>query len=367
MEGNFDNDEDFPLEYDDEAEAYLSSAKIKLLFIFLLFVACVLVIPYSMTVYGEGMSVSRMFELLINHLKGATYPAYSKDWFDDIAVWDQATPRVIFTIFAGVGLAVAGAAMQSCMNNPLADPYTVGVSSGACLGLAVAMVMGLSLNGGDIFGIVSISFVFSLIPLLVIISLAPRTRSSPSTLILAGVALSYIFNAANTILMITTSTETMEMIYKWQTGTLSDLRWYNLPLVISMVTVGSIAVTYLSRRLNLLSLGDASASSLGVDPDNLRIICLFAIAFIVGAVVGNAGVIGFVGLVTPHIARMVMGSDNRYVIPASALLSVLMMVVSDIICRTISSYDDIPVGAVLALIGAPIFLYLIVRRKSRVW
>ena len=362
-----DQPDELPPEYDEKVEEYISSAKTKLFFILILIAVAAVLALYSMTVYGRGYSFTYVAEMFFGHLMGNTYVEYTEDWFADIQIWNSAVPRMIFTIVAGIGLAIAGASMQSCMNNPLADPYTVGVSAGACLGLAVAFIFGLSINGGDVFGIMILAFLFALLPLTAIILLAPKTRSSPSTLILAGVALSYLFNSVNTIILVSVDSETLETIYKWQVGTLTQIHWENIPFTLTVVAVGSIVIAFLSRQLNLLSLGDASASSLGIDPDNLRIICLMAIAFIVGAVVGNAGIIGFVGLVAPHIARILLGSDNRFVIPASALLSVILMLVSDTLCRVISVYDDVPVGAVLSLIGAPIFLYLILRRKSRVW
>ena len=359
--------EDDSQEYEDLVEEYISSTKLKLLFIIILLVICAGCSLYSMTVYGGGMTVQHMLDMLIGHINNVEYEFHSKDWFDSIIVWNSALPRLIFTIIAGIGLAVAGASMQSSMNNPLADPYTVGVSAGACLGLAVALTLGFSINTGGLTGIIVFAFLFSLFPLLAIILLAPKTKSSPATLILAGVALSYLFNSANTIIMVVSDAETLESIYSWQVGTLAGIRWDNLPLAAVAVGTGSVIILALSRKLNLLSMGDASATSLGIDPDNLRIICLIAIAFIVGAIVGSAGVIGFVGLVTPHIVRTLLGSDNRYVLPAAAVLSVTILVISDTICRCLSDYSDIPVGTVVSLIGAPIFLYLIVRRNSRVW
>jgi iron complex transport system permease protein len=206
-----------------------------------------------------------------------------------------------------------------------------------------------------------------MIPLFAIVVFAPKTRSSPSTLILAGVAIAYLFNAFDTILLVPTDTETLATVYVWHTGTLGGIHWYNIPVTVVSILAGTIVIAYLSKQLNLLALGDASATSLGVDPDNLRIICLVAIAFIVAAVVGNAGIIGFVGLVSPHIARMLIGSNNRFVIPAASIISITLMLVADIVCRTLSEVDVIPVGSMLALIGAPIFLYLIARRNSRVW
>ncbi|MBO4357530.1 MAG: iron ABC transporter permease [Candidatus Methanomethylophilaceae archaeon] len=352
---------------EDLAEGYISSVRHKLLILAILLILAAFMAIFSMTINGRNLGFFEVIQVIIDHLNGATYDMYSKEWFDDTFIWGNSLPRMLFTIIAAIGLAVAGASMQSMMNNPLADPYTVGVSAGACLGLALSIILGLSINYGDSLAIILLSFIFALLPMAAIVFLAPKTRSSPSTLILAGVALSYLFNSVNTFILVAVDSETLSTIYMWQTGTLSSANWDVLPFVLLMVTAGSIVIIFLSRQLNLLALGDASASSLGVDPDNLRIICLVAIAFIVGAIVGCAGIIGFVGLVTPHMVRMVIGSDNRFVIPGAACLSILLMLIADMGCRAISAYDNIPIGAALSLIGAPIFLYLIIRRNSYVW
>jgi len=349
------------------AEGYISSARRKLFIIIIMAVLAVFIAIFSMTVNSRNLNFFEVLDVIIDHLNGATYDVHTKEWLDDTFIWENALPRMLFTLIAGIGLAIAGASMQSLMNNPLADPYTVGVSSGACLGLALAIIFGLSLNYGDGLAIISISFLFALLPMAAVVLLSPRTRSSPSTLILAGVAMSYLFSSINTLILSTVDNETLSNIYIWQTGTLGSANWGVLPIVLFFVTAGSAVVLYLSKQLNLLALGDASATSLGVDPDNLRIICLVAIAVIVGAIVGCAGVIGFIGLVTPHMVRMLMGSDNRFVIPAASCLAILLMLLADIGCRLFSSYDDIPIGAALSLIGAPIFLYLILRKNSNVW
>ncbi|MDD7423776.1 MAG: iron ABC transporter permease [Candidatus Methanomethylophilaceae archaeon] len=367
--------EEAPLQYDTECfreddervDQYIRSTRSKLLFILFLTIVCIISSLYSMTIYGDGMSIPRLLEVISAHISGVEYPRLSAEWFEDITVWDAAMPRLIFTVIAGIGLAVAGASMQSCMNNPLADPYTVGVSSGACLGLSIALLLGFSVNNNGLGGIIIFAFLFSLLPLLAIVLLSPKTRSSPATLILAGVALSYLFNSMNTIIMVAVDAETLESIYSWQVGTLTQIRWDNIPFVLFAVGVGSAIILSLSKRLNLLALGDEGASSLGIDPDNLRLICLTAIAFIVGAVVGSAGVIGFIGLVTPHIVRSIIGSDNKYVLPAASMLGITLMAIADTACRYLDPYDNIPVGTAISLIGAPIFLYLIMRRKSRVW
>lgn len=368
MNGVSDIVERYTAEYENSlVEEYISSTRLKLLFIIILVISAVFVSLFSLSIGLLDVGFVESLEMLFAHISGSSYDLHTRDWFNDNILWNSNVPRLLFTIMAGAGLAIAGTAMQTCMNNPLADPYTVGVSAGACMGLSIAILLGFSLNNGGLPGILSLAFVFSMIPLAAIVILSPKTRSSPSTLILAGVALAYLFNSFDTVLLVSTDSETLSVIYSWQTGSLGGIHWYSIPTSLVCIVVGSIIIALLSRQLNLLSLGDASASSLGVDPDNLRIICLAAIAFIVAAVVANAGVIGFVGLVSPHMVRMAVGSNNRFVIPASAVVSVMIMLVADIISRELSQTDIIPVGSVIALIGAPIFLYLIIRRNNHVW
>ena len=339
----------------------------------LLIVVCVLsaIILVGLSVYfgGTDLSLKQVYEIIWNHINGATYPVGTDEFIDDYVVWSVRLPRAVFAIIAGAGLAVGGAVMQSVMKNPLADPYTTGISSGACFGMAVAMVLGITITGknfSDIGGIIN-SFIFAVIPMLLIILISKRMGSMPATLILAGVAITYIFNSLTTLLMMVSDSSTLATVYRWQVGSLTNIRWGSIPLVLTINLIGGTVLLLLSRKLNILALGEDSAKSLGLDTEMMRVVCLFIISFMVASIVCYCGIFGFIGLVIPHIIRAIIDSDNAFVIPASAALGGIVLLSADVIARALSSLDAIPAGVIMSFIGAPIFLFIIIRSKKEVW
>lgn len=356
---------------DDILDEYSRHTGRRFLFLAALAVAVAVLFLVSVTVGTRGLSVAEVFGLLIDHLSGVTYDRATEYglWFDDNIVWNYRVPRAIFAIVAGAALAVAGAAMQSVMKNPLADPYTTGISSGALLGVAMAMVLGFAVGGSGVdgFGITLNALLFSMVPVLVIVVLGPYINGSPSTLILAGTAVSYLFNSLTSILLVITDQATMATVYRWQVGHLGDLTWDSIPLVLSVTVVGTLVLLALSNRLNVMSLDDRDARALGLDGEGLRMTCLVLLSFMAATVIGYAGLIGFVGLVVPHMVRMVIGSDNRFVIPGSVLFGAAFLLGCDIVSRAMDVSELIPVGVVTAFVGAPVFLYLIVRNRRGVW
>ena len=341
----------------------------KVLFIVIFAVLTFLVFWVSLCVGTRELSVAEVFDYFIKHVQGVTYEPRTQEYFDDKIVWDYRVPRALFGIIAGAGLSIAGAIMQSVMKNPLADPYTTGVSSGALFGVAIAMTLGFSFGATGIAGLgtVTNAILMSMVPVVVILFFSPFFRKSPSTLILAGVAVSYLFNALTSILLVTTDEENLATVYRWQVGSFTDLSWGSLPLMTIAVVVGIAIILPLSNKLNLMSLDDKDAKSLGLNSEKLRILCLVILSFIAATIVSYVGIIGFVGLVIPHMVRMVIGSDNRYLIPGSVVLGAFFLTACDIISRAIDVQAEVPVGVVTSFIGAPIFLYLIVRQKSGVW
>ena len=341
----------------------------KVLFIVIFAVLTFLVFWVSLCVGTRDLSVAEVFDYFIKHVQGVTYEPRTQEYFDDKIVWDYRVPRALFGIIAGAGLSIAGAIIQSVMKNPLADPYTTGVSSGALFGVAIAMTLGFSFGATGIAGLgtVTNAILMSMVPVVVIIFFSPFFRKSPSTLILAGVAVSYLFNALTSILLVTTDEENLATVYRWQVGSFTDLSWGSLPLMTIAVVVGIAIILPLSNKLNLMSLDDKDAKSLGLNSEKLRVLCLVILSFIAATIVSYVGIIGFVGLVIPHMVRMVIGSDNRYLIPGSVVLGAFFLTACDIISRAIDVQAEVPVGVVTSFIGAPIFLYLIVRQKSGVW
>lgn len=339
---------------------------IKFLFIGLCVAFVVIAGAISVTIGGYNMHYTRVYEIIFDHITGKQYEMYSTEWYENFIVWDNRIPKVIFAILAGIGLAVSGAAMQSIMKNPLAEPYTTGVSSGAYLGVAIAMAMGLTVIGGRL-GITGNAFIFALIPVIFIIIFSSRLGDSVASIILVGTALSYLFNAFSTYILVHTDADTLAEVYKWQVGTISTLSWDELTVVAAVVITGVVIIHLLSKKLNIMAMGDNNAKSLGVNVQRLRTIIMIVMAVIIAFIVSYAGIIGFIGLICPHMIRMVIGSDNRFVIPAASAFGAAFLILADIIAKYLSSLDMIPVGVVCSFIGAPIFMIILIRNRKGIW
>ncbi|MDO5862509.1 MAG: iron ABC transporter permease [Thermoplasmata archaeon] len=313
-----------------------------------------------------------LFASALNHIPGIDL-ATDLGWIASMnrgsiaesVVWDQRLPRILAAIIVGVGLAVAGAAMQSMLKNPLADPYTTGISSGAAFGATIAITLGIYILPGD-FGIVVNAFVFGLIPAAIILLLSRYRKPSPAMMVLVGTSLMYIFNALQQYFMLVTDPNSSQQVLAWTTGSIAGIVWDDIPLMLILVVAGTVAIQYLGRTLNAMNSGDSYARSLGVDVDIFRIVTLLIISVIAAGIVSYTGVIGFVGLVAPHIARIFIGSDNRYLIPASALMGAVTMLFADIVAHYLVSFD-LPIGIVTSVIGGPVFILLILRQRKEVW
>lgn len=351
-------------------EEYRRHVSFKIIVIAFFAILTIILFFVSITVGTRDLTIEQVYSLLFDHLSGVTYDIRTQYdlWFDDNIVWNYRLPRAIFAIIAGASLSVAGVAMQSVMKNPLADPYTTGISSGALLGVAISMILGFRAGSGgmDGFGTVLNSMIFSMVPVAMIYLLSPMMRS-PATLILAGTAVSYLFSSLTSILLVTTDTETLAHVYRWQVGSFTDLSWDAIPLVFVICVVGTSLLMLLSGKLNLMTMEDKDAKALGLDSEKLRLLCLLVLSFMAASIISYAGIIGFVGLVIPHMVRLAIGSDTRFVIPASLGIGAAFMLGCDIISRAVDVSASIPVGVVTSFIGSPIFLYLIIRQKRGMW
>ena len=348
--------------------SYRKYTRRKIIFISVCAAVAVASVGLSVSVGGRDIAFLDVYGAIFDHIFGTQPAPQTKEWMDDYIIWKLRLPRAVFAAVAGAALAVGGAVMQSVMKNPLADPYTTGISSGACFGVAVAMVLGLTAFGQvGSYGIVINAFVFAMVPMILIILMAPKSNSSPATLILAGVALSYLFNALNTLLLVTTDAETLAQVYRWQIGSLENMTWQSVMIMSVISVAGVIVISLLSRKLNLMALGDEHAKSLGLDVNTMRIVCLIIMSMMAASVIAFAGIIGFVGLVAPHIVRMVIGADNLFVIPASAAFGAAFLMTADIAARMLSDIGAVPVGVVISFVGAPIFLYLIIKQRRSFW
>jgi len=355
----------------DVAEDYRAYLLKKIVFIFVLIAAVIVLFVYSLTMGYMELGFVETYQYILDHIMGATYEPGTRDWFNDYLIFNRNMPESVFAIIAGASLAVAGVAMQSVMNNPLADAYTTGISSGACLGVSIAMVLGINFIEGGLgshIGILGNAFIFSLLPMFLILMVSKKLDQSPTTLILAGTAISFFLNAFTMAIMLVATDQSLAAVFSWQVGKIGGTTWDDIPLVAITSAFGILAIAALAKKLNIMSSGENSAKALGLDIDTLRTVCLIIMSVMVASVIAYAGIIGFVGLVCPHIVRTIIDADNRYVIPASAALGAFMLLGAMIISELIATQTlKVPVGVVLSFIGSPIFLFLIVRRNSNVW
>ena len=284
----------------------------------------------------------------------------------DFVVWDLRLPAIVVAIIAGIGLSASGAAMQSTLRNPLADPYTTGISSGAAFGATIAIVYFGGVATGNATTVV-FAFVFALIPTALIVSLSVTKKVSPVSMIMAGIAVMYIFNAVTTMIKLWADPNDLEAIYLWSVGSFDTIRWDDLPLMAAVTLVGSSVIFMISNKLNILASGDECAKSMGIDASKMRIMCLVIVSLVTASIVSFTGIIGFVGLVAPHVVRLFIGSDNKFLIPASAAFGAALLLVSDLVGRTIIAPSVIQVGVITSFIGGPLFLYLVIRQKKEMW
>lgn len=291
---------------------------------------------------------------------------------NDTVIMQLRLPRVLTAVIIGASLAGTGAVMQGVLRNPLVSEYTLGLSSGAAFGAGLAIVLGTSILGNSFlllekYIIVLSSFIFGVLTMVLVYFIAKLKSMAPGTLILAGVAISYLFSALLSILKYISNQEQLKDIVFWLMGGLWLSNWNTVAILFPITLLSLILMIKYAWDLNALSAGDEVASSLGINVSKVRIICLMVASLAASSCVAFAGIIGFIGLVAPHISRIVIGSDHRFLIPCSALMGAVILLLADTVSRTIISPTEIPVGIVTALIGAPFFIYLLVKERRRCW
>lgn len=273
-------------------------------------------------------------------------------------------PRVLLAAAVGSSLAVAGAVFQGLFRNPMADPFVIGISSGAALGAVIAMLGGFRLAVGGFGAIPLFAFLGGIVTIMLVYSMARVGRAVPvMTLLLAGIAISAFLSALVSLLTYFAGERLHQVIF-WLMGGLGGATWQQVKVMIPYALVGYICVSLFSRELNALLLGEETAKHLGVDTEKVKKILMIGASLLVAAAVSTSGIIGFVGLVVPHFIRLVAGPDHRFLLPASALLGGSLLIATDTLARVIIAPSELPVGIITALIGAPMFIYLLKKRKK---
>lgn len=279
---------------------------------------------------------------------------------DDAIVWQVRLPRVLLGAIVGAALGVVGAALQALVRNPLAEPYILGVSSGASTGAAAAILFGVGAGLG-VHAVSLMAFFGALAALALVLGLARSSgRITPSRMLVAGVAVSYLLSATTSLLILfAESAEGARAVMFWLLGSLANADWSTLPVGYLGMTAGIGLVFWWRRRLDLLALGDETAMASGVDPARTRLVLVVVIALCVGFAVSLSGGIGFVGLAGPHIARRLVGPIHRHLIPAAAALGALMLVWADVVARMALQPRELPIGVVTGVLGAPVLIALV--------
>lgn len=278
-------------------------------------------------------------------------------------VWQSRLPEALTAVLVGLALGMAGAEMQTILDNPLAEPYTLGISTSAAFGASLVIAFGL---GGSVFGDYAqpvMAFACAILTCFVIYSVA-RTRSGDrNTIILMGVALLFLFQSLVSLIQSISSRDSANSIMFWMFGSLDRTEWVDLLVIAVVIGIAAVFFAMNFWRLTALKLGDSKARSLGVDVGRLRRNVLLAVSAVTALAVSFAGTIGFVGLVGPHIARMLVGEDQRFFMPLSAVCGALMLLAAAIVCKLLDSVVSLHIGVVTSLVGVPFFIFMIMRSR----
>ncbi len=273
-------------------------------------------------------------------------------------------PRIIMAMLGGMGLAVSGLVMQAITGNSMASPFTTGLSNAAAMGAAAVIVFGLNFMGTTYLTTVCGAFILALVCSALVYGISSAKGFGSTTIVLVGIALNYLFSALNAAMQYIANEEQLAAIVNWTFGNLSTSKWDQILFTLIVLALALPPLFARGWHFNLLSTGDESALSLGVNVKRLRAMSGILITLVSATVISFTGVIGFVGLVAPHIARLLVGGDYRVLLPLTALLGGVLLVLADLVGRTLFSPVVIPVGIVVSFIGVPVFLYLILKNKK---
>jgi iron complex transport system permease protein len=347
--------------FSDTYTRYERSKKIKIIAIIGLVILAFVLAIYSIQsgpLAGDMMDTVR---ILWEYITGTV------DRDDSTVHWTlYATWPVLGALVGGAGLAICGVIMQSVLRNPMADPYTTGISSGASFGAAIAIASGSMLVTYPSLTVV-MAFIFSLIPVLIIMFISKMTNASPITIIMTGIGIMYIFNALTSIIRLIAGGTAMSALDNWLMGDVQLVQEADLPPMLVLTVLGIVLSMFLASRINVLSTGDENAKAMGINADRLRIVCLVITAVVSAGIISFTGLIGFVGLVCPHIVRMFIGADNKYLLPASAALGSALMVVAHLVGKMALAPTLVPVGIIMSCVGGPVFIWLVISRNKSTW
>jgi iron complex transport system permease protein len=348
---------------------YLKGKNRKIFVILFIFLVLLIIMVISVSLGAGSPRFNEAIQVIISKL----FPSLGVDPGPQITqtiIFDIRLPRVVLAVIAGAGLAASGVAMQGVLKNPLVSPYILGISSAAGFGAALAIALGIGVitqYGG--YMVVANAFVFSFLAMLMVYGVARLRGVTPESVILAGVAVGFLFSAMLALVQfIAPEHAAVRGVVFWLLGTgLSTATWESILIVLPIVLVATALIMRRSWDMNVMSLGEEVAMSIGVNSKQVIVICMALATLATASIVSFTGVIGFICLVSPHIARMIIGSDHRFLLPCSIVLGACLLLCSDTLARLVLMPSEVPVGIVTALIGVPFFLYLLLSRRRQFW
>jgi iron complex transport system permease protein len=327
------------------------------------FILCISLL--GLFVSSVPFPVVTILDVLATKITGFTF--FGEEIQKNVAliIWEIRFPRVLLAFFVGASLSIAGAAFQGLLRNPLADPYTIGVSSGAALGAVVVLYFQITISmlGSYTLPIVAIVSGFLTMFLVFGVTHFANRKLSIETIILAGMIVSSFIGAIISLIIALSSREDIRQILYWLMGSIGMRGWSHVKLIIPFFIIGAILLLSRSRDLNALALGEESAEHLGVNVHRGKLVILVGASLLTGASVAVSGSIGFVGLVIPHFMRLIVGPNHKHVLPLSMLTGGGFLILADLISRTIIAPKELPIGVITALIGAPVFAILLIRER----
>lgn len=343
----------------------------RIIILALLIIALILASIYSISLGVAEISFKVVYQSILQKLTGIGGENYS-DFVYGI-IFNIRMPRVILAIIAGLALGSTGAMMQSILRNPLASPYTLGVSAGSAFGAGIIIVIGNLFIGSNFmaqyssWAIIIGAFIGGMFTIIIINLITSLKEGGTVILILAGVALSYFFSAGLSFIKYIADHEKLAELTVWLMGGLYRADWIDIYILIPILLGSLYYMIKMSWDINALNAGEEVAINLGVKVKKIRRRGSIIVAFLTSSVVAFTGIIGFIGLVAPHICRMIIGNDNRFLIIASGLVGALILLGADTVARIIINPAELPVGIITSISGAPFFLYMLLRRKGKYW
>lgn len=338
----------------------------KILFLSVMTFGIILLIGFAASFGSYFLNVSTVYEIIFFGALSKFFPQFVlEESVENSIIWDLRLPRICMAIVSGASLGAAGAIMQGVLRNPLADPFTLGISSASAMGASMSIILGLKFFGE--YSVVINAFICAFVATLIIYTFAKSKGMTPETIILSGIAIMFFLDAVTAFLQYLGTAQQVQAIVFWMLGSVSVAGWDSVGIVFVISIISIPYLIYKASDITIIGAGDETAHSLGINVERVRLQTLGFAALLTVAVTSFCGIIGFIGLLSPHITRMMIGGDNRYVIPGSALVGIFLLLGADTIARTLLSPMILPVGIMTAFLGVPFFMYLFMRRRRESW